>query len=95
MRGKEGERNHQRERAEWTEEWKKERKKVFPLPVLKSRDDHDRTKGLFFCYHHVILDICEDGGLHEETWGDRESEREGERVYTCTCVCVQEKQTDQ
>lgn len=38
------------------------------LPILKDRDDHDRSKGLLLGNKHVILNIGEDGGLHKETY---------------------------
>ena len=34
-------------------------------PILKDGDNHDRSEGLFFSKHHVILDVSEDGWLHE------------------------------
>ena len=37
-------------------------------PILKDWDDHDRTKGLLFGSEHVILNVGEDGWLHEETY---------------------------
>lgn len=38
-------------------------------PVLKDGDDHDWPEGLLLCNHHVILNMCKDGRLHEEPLG--------------------------
>lgn len=37
------------------------------IPISKPRDDHDGPKGLLLSDVHVVLDVCEDGWLEEES----------------------------
>lgn len=46
-----------------------ERYKQDSLPIGKPRDDHDRPKGLFLGYEHVVLHVYENSWLEKETCG--------------------------
>ena len=63
-------------------------------PILKDRDNHDWPKGFLHCQHHVILDIGEDRGLHEEAWTKRGRCEHTLYIHVCvhscacTCTCI-------
>lgn len=40
------------------------------IPISKSRDDHDGTKGLLLSDVHVVFHVCENGWLKEEACGE-------------------------